>query len=187
MIVSVLSLSLALAAAPVCFGLGLSQRPQVVRPFGPTGRWSGHFGVDLAAAEGSLVPAVGDGAVSFVGTIAGRISVTVAHGGAVRTSYSYLRSATVFHGQTVKRGDPVGSAGIHGKVGAFHLSLRIGSRYVDPISSFECDAVPLRGLALAGAPATYAVARVRNPRRHFRSSPRGPSGGRTHRVRANAP
>jgi murein DD-endopeptidase MepM/ murein hydrolase activator NlpD len=182
MIVSMLGLSLALGLAPLCLGLGLTRESDIVRPFGPTGRWSGHFGVDLNAVAGSPVIAAGDGIVSFVGSIAGRLSVTIAHGGEVRTSYSYLQSATVAHGQAVARGDPVGTAGIHGGVDAFHLSLRIGARYVDPITSFGCDAVPERGLSLAGAPTTYAVARVRNPRRHIRPSPRGPPCGCPYRI-----
>jgi murein DD-endopeptidase MepM/ murein hydrolase activator NlpD len=183
MFVSVLGLSVVVVGmAPICLGLGLTQGSEVVRPFGPTGRWTGHFGVDLAADGGSRVRAVGDGFVSFVGRINGRLSVTVLHGGAVRSSYSYLGSASVSRHQAVARGDPVGTAGIHGGVGSFHLSLRIGSRYVDPIASFACDAVPERGLSLAAAPTTYAVARVRNPRRYVRSSPRGPPGSRAHSV-----
>jgi murein DD-endopeptidase MepM/ murein hydrolase activator NlpD len=176
----VLGLSVALGVSPMCFGLGLISDSEVVRPFGPTGTWSGHFGIDLVAPAGSPVLAVGDGTVSFVGSVAGRISVTIAHGGEVRTSYSYLRAATVTRGQAVVRGDPIGVAGLHGGVGAFHLSLRLGSRYFDPVASFGCDPVLVQGLSLAGVPTTYAVARVRNPRRYIRSSPRGPSRGCAH-------
>jgi murein DD-endopeptidase MepM/ murein hydrolase activator NlpD len=175
-------MSIALAAAPVCVGLGLPQGSDVVRPFGPTGEWSGHFGVDLAAPFGSSVVASGAGTVSFVGTIAGRTSVTIHHGGDVRTSYSYLGATTVAFGETVTRGDKIGRSGKHGGTEAFHFSLRLGDRYVDPVSAFSCDPTPGRGLSLAGPSPTYAVARVRNPRRYFRSSARGPPGGRAHRI-----
>jgi murein DD-endopeptidase MepM/ murein hydrolase activator NlpD len=90
---AVFAIAIALAAAPVCVGLGLPQGSDVVRPFGPTGEWSGHFGVDLASPFATSVAAAGTGTVSFVGSIAGRISVTINHGGryALRTLTWVLR------------------------------------------------------------------------------------------------
>ena len=182
MVASISAVFAMLALAPVCLGLGLTPRSEVVRPFGPTGVWSGHFGVDIAAAHGSVVRSVGPGTVSFVGRIAGRVSVTVLHGVAVRTSYSYLASTAVGRGETVVRGDPLGTSGVHGDVESFHLSLRIGPQYVDPVSSFRCDGAPGRGLSLARSLTTYAVSRVRNSWRYFRPSPRGPPCGCAHGV-----
>ena len=75
-----------------------------------------------------------------------------------------------------------GLVGVHGDVESFHLSLRIGSQYVDPVSSFRCDGAPGRGLSLARSLTTYAVSRVRNSWRYFRPSPRGPPCGCAHGV-----
>jgi murein DD-endopeptidase MepM/ murein hydrolase activator NlpD len=73
--------------------------------------------------------------VSFAGPIVGRLSVTVHHGGIVRTSYSYLDTISVVRGQRVDRGDVLGTSGIHDDRAAFHFSVRLGDTYVDPISA----------------------------------------------------
>lgn len=132
-----------------CPGLALQEPIQVVRPYGPTGRWSGHFGMDISIAEGSPVRSVGAGTVSFVGEVAGRLSVTVDHGGGIRTSYSYLESTLVTRGRRLGRGTVVGYAGVHGGTRAVHLSLRVGDTYLDPEVLGRCAFVPQRGLWLA--------------------------------------
>ena len=52
----------------------------------------GHRGADLAASPGTPVRAANDGVVSFAGSVAGTLHVTVAHAGGLRTSYSFLAS-----------------------------------------------------------------------------------------------
>src|SRR5947208_1524190 len=109
----------------------------VVRPFdAPASEYAaGHRGVDFAAAPGTPVRAANDGVVSFAGSVAGTLHVTIAHAGNVRTSYSFLSSVSVRAGERVARGDIVG---LSGGVGpdhdgtVLHLGLRIGDRYVDP-------------------------------------------------------
>ncbi len=168
-----------------CFGLGGIQpldTTAIVRPYGPIGRYAGHWGVDLAMDAGGVVRAVGSGSVTFAGSVAGRLSVTVHHGGVVRTSYSYLERVLVRRGDNVQRGDPVGISGIHDGREAFHFSVRLGDEYVDPVSALACPAYPEPGLFLAPSQATYAVTRVRNPRRYVRSSPRGPPRCRARRI-----
>ena len=85
--------------------------PPVPRPTTPAGgcdrstdRWcepfdapssdyaAGHRGVDFAAAPGTPVRAANDGVVSFAGSVAGTLHVTIAHAGDLRTSYSFLSS-----------------------------------------------------------------------------------------------
>jgi hypothetical protein len=100
----------------------------------------GHRGADLAAAPGTPVRAANDGVVSFAGTVAGTLHVTVTHAGGLRTSYSFLASVAVSTGQAVSRGDVVGTSGGVGPDhdgSVLHLGLRIGDRYVDPMQLFR--------------------------------------------------
>src|SRR3954447_17287967 len=62
----------------------------VVQPFdAPSSPYApGHRGVDFAAAPGTPVRAANDGVVSFAGSVAGTLHVTIAHDGGLRTSYS---------------------------------------------------------------------------------------------------
>jgi hypothetical protein len=126
---------------------GAWQRPvdgAVVRPFeqpvsvyGP-----GHRGVDFAAPPGTPVRAVNDGVVSFAGSVAGSLHVTVAHDGNLRTSYSFLQSVAVHEGEVVARGSVVGTAGGAGPEhdgSVLHFGLRVGDVYVDPMVLFAPD------------------------------------------------
>src|SRR5438552_18450423 len=61
----------------------------------------GHRGVDVAAPLGSPVRASADGVVSFAGSVAGNLTVTIDHASGVKTSYSYLGAARVKKGQHV--------------------------------------------------------------------------------------
>ena len=121
----------------------------VVWPFAPDGSYGGHWGVDLAADEGSAVRAADRGLVTFAGPVAGRLSVTIHHGGGVRTSYSYLSTVMVSAGSQVASGDIVGTSGTdHGRP-AVHYSLRIGGTYTAP-PILGCVLVPADGLRLRG-------------------------------------
>jgi hypothetical protein len=114
----------------------------VVRPFEqPTSVYGpGHRGVDFALPTGTPVRAANAGTVSFAGSVAGTLHVTVAHPGDLRTSYSFLSSVLVRAGQRVARGDVVGlsgGAGTDHDGSVLHLGLRIGDRYVDPMLLFR--------------------------------------------------
>ncbi len=103
---------------------------------------AGHRGADLGAAPGTPVRAANDGVVSFAGTVAGTLHVTVAHAGGLRTSYSFLSTVSVRTGQTVARGDVVGTTGGVGPEhdgSVLHFGLRVGDRYVDPMQLFRPD------------------------------------------------
>jgi nicotinate-nucleotide adenylyltransferase len=114
----------------------------VVRGFAPVGAYGGHWGVDLAADPGSPVVAVAAGVVTFAGPVAGHLSVTVLHGGVLRTSYSYLSAASVVAGQRVAAGELLGTSGWDHGEAAVHLSLRVGTRYVDPMAWLQCRLGP---------------------------------------------
>lgn len=110
----------------------------LIRPFAPpaTPFGPGHRGVDLAAAAGETVRAAGAGTVVFVGEVAGRRWVTVDHPQGVRTSYGVLAEVGVAVGETVERGDPLGTVGPPPHVGAgpvLHWSARLGETYIDPM------------------------------------------------------
>lgn len=119
----------------------------VVRPFAPDGTYGGHWGVDIAAPEGSPVRPIAPGVVTFAGSVAGRSSVTVDHGGSVRSSYSYLSSRTPVVGQRVGRSTVIGSTGVDRGIPALHLSIRVGGLYVDPMRMCA-RLTPAEGLAL---------------------------------------
>ena len=74
-------------------------------PFAPVGRYEGHWGLDLAARYGSPVRAAGAGIVTFAGSVAGMRSVTIDHGGGLRSSVSYLSEILVETGMRVVAGD----------------------------------------------------------------------------------
>ncbi|MEN8239093.1 MAG: M23 family metallopeptidase, partial [Actinomycetota bacterium] len=165
MLRSLVAISVLISTVPsvaACHGLSLPHEAVIVRPFAPVGRFGGHWGVDVAAAPGSDVRAIGAGTVSFAGSVAGRRSVTIDHGGGLRTSYSYLAGISAEVGRTVAPGSPIGTAGVHDGTSAFHLSLRIGTTYVDPLVLGWCSDVPEPALWLATASHEYPVVRDRN-------------------------
>lgn len=114
----------------------------IVRPFAPEGRFAGHWGADFAVAEGSPVHTVAGGVVTFAGSVAGVTTVTVEHGGGLKSSYSYLASVTVQPGDRVAARTVVGTSGTDHGVAAVHLSVRIGGRYVDPLQWLRCTRPP---------------------------------------------
>jgi murein DD-endopeptidase MepM/ murein hydrolase activator NlpD len=101
-------------------------------PFAP-----GHRGLDVGAPAGSAVRASAPGVVSFAGVVAGNRTVTLDHGGGLRTSYSYLATSAVRAGASVARGEIVGTVGA-GHPGSglpphVHLSSRQDGTYLDPL------------------------------------------------------
>lgn len=113
--------------------------PSVVRPFDPPlAPWAaGHRGVDLAAEPGAVVRSAGAGVVFFVGRIAGRGVVSVAHPGGLRTTYEPVEP-TVSVGAAVVAGDQLGVL-VAGHAGCptaacLHWGLRRGEQYLDPLS-----------------------------------------------------
>lgn len=120
----------------------------VVRPFAPQGPYAGHWGVDLAVPVGTPVRPVAPGVVNFSGRVAGMESITVDHGGGLRTSYSYLTERFVVTGERVERASVIASSGIDHGIAALHLSARLGARYVDP-ARLCGPLVPSLGLRLA--------------------------------------
>lgn len=110
----------------------------VEAPYAPGPRYSGHWGVDFAVAEGSAVPAPVAGEVTFAGTVAGMRTVTITTSDGARVSLSHLGRVVVAAGDLVSVGDVVGRSGrAHGRE-AVHLSVRVNGRYVDPDAYLRC-------------------------------------------------
>ncbi|WP_442945553.1 peptidoglycan DD-metalloendopeptidase family protein [Nocardia sp. SSK8] len=147
------------AAGPVSaveagdFGWPLRPRPSVEKRFDkPERNWlPGHRGVDLAAADGQLVVAAGDGVVVFAGVVAGKPVVSIDHAGGLRTTYEPVRAQVVV-GARVVRGTPIGTV-VAGHEGCpVSACLHWGARresgehnrreYVDPLGLLH--EVPIR-------------------------------------------
>jgi len=93
-----------------------------------------HTGIDLAAREGTPVVAAGDGTVVFAGRIPidhnvhwwryGNL-VVLAHGARYLSIYAHLRDVAVRTGESVRRGDVVGSTGNTGWSTSPHLHYEV--------------------------------------------------------------
>lgn len=105
------------------------------RTYGP-----GHRGVDLAARADDPVRAIGAGAVSFVGDVAGRPVITVDHG-ELQSTYEAV-DAVVRVGDAVFGGELIGlvASGGHCDGACMHLGLRRAGdgagapAYLDPLA-----------------------------------------------------
>ena len=96
---------------------------------------SRHLGVDYQGAPGSPVFAANRGVVALVDTffLAGRV-VYIDHGGGVVTGYFHLTKPLVAKGDTVERGQQIGTVGATGRVTGPHLhwAARYGALTVNP-------------------------------------------------------
>ena len=101
--------------------------------------WAAHKGVDLVATDGTAVNAMYDGTVLDVTETFGLgRTVTIDHGDNVVATYASLSDVQVIKGQTVKKGEQIGSAsttasnefmdGAH-----VHLEVKQNGQYVDPM------------------------------------------------------
>ncbi len=143
-----------------CPGLILPVDGEVVREFAPVGSYAGHWGIDVVAPEGSAVRPADAGTVTFAGAVAEMLSVTVDHGGGLRTSYSYLTSIAVKTGDLVGRDTVLGESGLDHGVAAVHFSVRVDAEYQDPRRWLRCFDAPHKGLRLIPVPEAYASRRA---------------------------
>ena len=100
-----------------------------------TGREAFHYGVDLAAEEGTAVACFADGTV---GVTAESVElgkyVTVHHARGVTTLYAHLSRVSVSSGDTVRLGDTLGEVGSTGNATGPHLHFEVhdGEDYLNP-------------------------------------------------------
>ena len=101
-----------------------------------THRESFHYGIDLAAEEGSEIRCFADGVVGAVGesTELGKY-LTVTHDNGISTLYAHCSRITVSPDSTVKRGDKIAETGSTGNTTGPHLHFEIhdGDEYLNPI------------------------------------------------------
>jgi murein DD-endopeptidase MepM/ murein hydrolase activator NlpD len=181
---AVLLVVLARAVAPIVVDCGLIPPVEatVIQPYAPIGRYGGHWGIDFAVPVGSAVLASDGGVISFAGVVAGNRTLTVDHGGGLRSSYSYLSAINVVAGSPIGRGEKLGSSGVAHGTEAVHFSVRIDGSYVDPTGLFDClrpdsaGALRLVPVSRSSSRLAYPVEReTRNTRRDFRSTAHRPS------------
>jgi len=105
-----------------------------------------HFGVDIAADEGTPIRAPAGGVVSFANAdmhYEGGL-VFIDHGQGLITMYLHMSRLDVVEGQRVEQGDVIGAVGARGRATGPHLCwrMRLNGRQLDP-------SVAIDGLAAA--------------------------------------
>jgi murein DD-endopeptidase MepM/ murein hydrolase activator NlpD len=108
------------------FGASLSAEGNVVGQNG---------GVNIEAAEGTVVAAANDGIVVFAGEMStGGNTVIISHGMGVFSLYQHMKDITVTADAAVKQGDGVGTVGSTGYVTApqLYFSIIVANAPVDP-------------------------------------------------------
>ena len=85
-----------------------------------------HFGVDVSAAVGTSVAAAGDGTVTLAADLyLSGWTVIIDHGLGLSTSYLHLSEAAVGTGDSVTKGQTIGSVGAGGRATGPHLDWRV--------------------------------------------------------------
>ena len=115
------------AVATVVLGYGWQLHPD-------TGKVFFNSGLDLLAANGTPVLAVGAGTVAFAGVQASSGNlVVVNHERGRQTRYAHLKSIVVRTGQTVNQGNLLGTVGSTGKPILTQPHLHFEVRYNSPL------------------------------------------------------
>jgi len=125
-----------------CLRLASPVPGPVIYAYEPKGQYAGHWGIDIAVPLGTTVRAADGGTVSFSGTVAENKTVSIDHGGGLKTSYSFLDSQSVGRGAWLATGWELGRSGeVHNpeaEIAALHFSVRINGGYVDPAKMLSC-------------------------------------------------
>ena len=101
--------------------------------------WRTHYGLDSESSLGTQVLAAADGTVTevYADDLYGT-TVVISHGGGIESVYSNLAELpTVEVGQSVSKGDTIGSVGTTalceaGEVYHLHFAMRADGQSVDP-------------------------------------------------------
>lgn len=116
--------------------------------------WRAHKGVDYAAPTGTLVKAVADATVSFVGAQRGYGNVVMLqHAEGITTVYGHLSrfAAGLHNGQKIAQGSPIGYVGMTGMATGPHLhyEFRVHGEHRDPLKVALPTSIPMTPAALA--------------------------------------
>jgi len=101
-----------------------------------TGQVLFHKGIDISARPGTPVSSTAGGKVILAGMDgAYGNSVIIDHGAGITTRYAHMKSINVQRGQTISRGDQVGSVGSTGRSSGPHLhyEVHVNNVPVDPM------------------------------------------------------
>ena len=104
------------------------------------GAYVPHDGLDFIVPRGTPVYAPADGVVTQntgISKSEGRY-LSISHAGGYTTRYAHLESVLVGRGQSVKRGQKIGTVGMSGKTTASHLHYSVyrDTVAVDPVNYF---------------------------------------------------
>ncbi len=99
-----------------------------------TGTWKMHEGIDICARKGTPVRATADGRVRFAGWYHDYGKTVRINHIYYETRYAHLDDIKVRQGQSVKRGDIIGTCGNSGRATGVHLhyEVRVSGKPVDP-------------------------------------------------------
>jgi murein DD-endopeptidase MepM/ murein hydrolase activator NlpD len=98
--------------------------------------WSGHLGIDIAAADGAPLYAADSGMVVYSGSIGGGygLMIMIDHGNGYHSLYAHLSQSNVKCGQSVSQGQSIGLTGNSGNSTGPHLhfEVRLNGGFVNP-------------------------------------------------------
>ncbi len=108
-----------------------------------------HYGIDIAAPEGTAVAAPADGVVAIANPDMYYTGGTVLidHGHGLTSVYSHLKEVWVRQGARIRQGDAIGSVGATGRATGAHLDWRVNwfDQRLDPgllVPPMRAPAVP---------------------------------------------
>lgn len=114
---------------------------KVVSAFGPKKSGLHNDGINIGAAKGTPVRAAENGVVVYAGNElkgSGNL-VLLRHQGQWMTAYGHMDQMMVKRGQTVKRGETIGTVGSTGSVASpqLHFEVRRGTEALNPVNYIE--------------------------------------------------
>lgn len=122
---------------PSCYYITSHFSPRRKNPV--TGIYKRHTGTDIGASYGAAIVAANAGTVTLAGWNSGYGNcVIIDHGGGKATLYAHMSAYNVSQGQTVSKGQRIGSVGSTGNSTGPHLhfEILINGTAVDPMQYF---------------------------------------------------
>lgn len=124
------------AAAPSRAGFIWPVQGKVISSYGPKPGHLHNDGINIAAPRGAPVAAAADGTVAYVGNDLASYGnlVLIRHPNGLVTAYAHLDRVEVKRGDTVTRGQAIGTVGSTGTVAnpQLHFEVRRGIESLDP-------------------------------------------------------
>ena len=129
------------ASAPAKTGVGNMRWPaqgRVISAFGSNIGGKGNNGIDISVPKGTAIKSAENGVVIYAGDGLKEFgkTVLVRHGNGLVTVYGHLNEISVSRGDTVSRGQSVGTSGMTGsaKQPQLHFEVRKNTSPVDPMT-----------------------------------------------------